>query len=313
MHINNTFHTMPLDYNDVVEEVVHQISKPVYQDILAHVEMQDVNLWGEHQPKGFLSCMSTLTLWKDIKDKSYVNLMNLHPSDLHVSVKSLNHNIQALRPVLASWGEKQIHLGRLREWESAAANVHKPSDLADVSLWMDSTDFPLEKWHGCSKKGPEWSFKLNKPGRRFMVIRDATPQIIKLYGGYSPKVYDSDFLAVVKRDFERDFEGAAIIADTHFHSAAKKLQLVKLYTPYPPPPTKKRKREGQDVGMLNHAQQHWNEQIHLLRARVESTFGEMSMQFEALATPFGEGAEQLDHVVVTAAGVYNAKHRHSHH
>jgi hypothetical protein len=58
---------------------------------------------------------------------------------------------------------------------------------------MDSSDFPMQRRGKTSRKDPDWSYKLNRPGRRYMFLRDEKGKIRKIWGGYSPKVYDGEF------------------------------------------------------------------------------------------------------------------------
>jgi hypothetical protein len=63
--------------------------------------------------------------------------------------------------------------------KAAMTNVRMTKQLSKVCLWADSSDFPLEKYKGCSTKGHDWSYKLNRPSRRFVLLRNGKGKIVK--------------------------------------------------------------------------------------------------------------------------------------
>ena len=64
---------------------------------------------------------------------------------------------------------------------------------------MDSVDLPKTHGPDRGRKSTAWSYKLNRPGRRFMFVQDLRRRVRKVFGGYSPKVYDGDFLEIQVR------------------------------------------------------------------------------------------------------------------
>ena len=87
---------------------------------------------------------------------------------------------------------------------------------------MDSSDFAITGRKRVRKKSSDWSYKLNRPALRYMIIRDGAGNICRVWGGYTPKLYDGDFLEVHKDEIEHDFTYGVILADNHF-SRDKKL------------------------------------------------------------------------------------------
>ena len=55
---------------------------------------------------------------------------------------------------------------------------------------LDSSDFHVLGFKGMTKKNILWSYKLNGAGRRYMLLTDGNGIPMKIFGGYSPKLYD---------------------------------------------------------------------------------------------------------------------------
>lgn len=94
-----------------------------------------------------------------------------------------------VRKRLAAWADDEgIEFEGLEEWKKTAKICKFKNEMANVCLWMDSTDVKIEGIRKKSRKGPERSYKLNAPGRRYMVVQNAKRRVIKLYGGSVPKL-----------------------------------------------------------------------------------------------------------------------------
>jgi hypothetical protein len=46
---------------------------------------------------------------------------------------------------LYEWSDQYIVKGELKDWKKAAMGLGLPPQGADATLWLDSTDVPLEK------------------------------------------------------------------------------------------------------------------------------------------------------------------------
>lgn len=172
----------------------------------------------------------------------------------------------------------------------------------EALLFMDSSDFVIERQRGRGRKSEHWSGKLSHPARRFQFTRNSRGNIIKAWGGYSPKIMDQVFLDFKRYYIERVFKGADIVGDTHFAVGKKLFKEVTFWTPEPEP----KETEDEDaVETLPKKQRKLNNDIHKVRARVEHPFATMKTMFKSLATPWREEIEQLDCAVWTAIGVYN--------
>jgi hypothetical protein len=298
---------MSTTYLSVKRFVVKALSKDVYDDILSYLMENPPNLWGEQQLSGFFEKMVTLGLFKELKSIGYKKLNSDVDIGSKLNHKSFQHNWGVIRKEIAKWAESTIDLGTAEDWDEAVEDVALPKEFENVNLWMDSTDFPKQRHKGGSRKDPDWSYKLNKPGRRFMFIRDGKGLIRKVWGGYSPKLYDGDFLDLMKGYLKEELNGAGIIADQHFDVGKKYLPSIKFFTPIKEPTTGKRKKRAESISKLTKEQVKWNKHLHALRARIESPFGIIKNLWKSLSKPWEEDDSALDALVWIAVGVYNKK------
>ena len=130
---------------------------------------------------------------------------------------------------------------------------------------MDSFDVAV---HGVvGKKTPEWSYKKNHRGRRYM---DANGRIRELYGGHSPKLYDAHWVQANSKFMEQTFNRAVIIADQHFRSAGR-MRGVSILAAEGPSRRKDFNSHQQWQAYKERRKRNNKEIIHL-RARIESPF-----------------------------------------
>ena len=286
--------------------VLNKITPAIFNEIFHYVQQQDPILWGKQQPRHFLRVNLLLSFFKDMKHLGFNSLLNsVKDMDFRMNHKSFQHNTKVLRQVVATWAESQIQLGTLTEWTTIARHIRTNKHTRTVCLWIDSVDIAKQKHKGGSKKDLDWSYKKNKPGRRYMFLRDAKGKVRKLWGGYSPKFYDGNFVELFRRFFEVECAGAGIVGDTHFEWGRDNIHFAKFVVPYPQPSTGKRKRDGEGIAKLSKEKEEHNKAVRALRARVEDTFGTMEDMFLALKFPWAEEDSQMDCLVVTAAAIYN--------
>ena len=129
---------------------------------------------------------------------------------------SLKHNQKVLHAIFAEWGRRYIQFCSIAAWERAKTKINVPEGLEDVNLWLDSTDISFTGKSSVSQKSSDWSYKKNRPAQQYMCMSDALGYVIHFWGGYSPKVYDGQFLAITRNELNEDSCGATVIADTHF-------------------------------------------------------------------------------------------------
>jgi hypothetical protein len=299
-----------LSYDQVKNQLFQRIPENVVSDIKKFVLKNPPSLWGEQQPRHFLRHMVTLSLYKDAYKVGYQRLVKSVNLNFKITHKSLQKNIERIRRVMKLWAKSQLVLGTSRDWNNAVRNCGLKGVVKDVNLWMDSTDFPLEGVKSVSRKGSKWSYKLNRPGRRYMVLRNGKGKILKLWGGYSPKVYDGTWLEIMKQELDQTLAGGVVIADSHFAKGKTLFENVTFLTNIPKQKQSRKKKsddstEGKDLEILTKEQEEFNEAHRRARARVESSFGFIKTKIDALAKPWSESEEQLDCLVWTAAGIHN--------
>lgn len=282
---------------NIKEEISDHIGSDVLEQILIFVSQAKPSLWGEQKPPAFVIEMTGLTIYKDITGTGYGAL----------NVKSFNHNAHVIRPYLQQWALQQFVLGTKTDWENEKKLMEENPDLKKVNLWIDSTDFPKAKYEGVSRKGPDWSYKCNRPGLQFTMVESATRRIRKMWGGYSPKIHDGQFVHTKKRYFEKRLANAVIIGDQHYSSGNKTIQRVKFQTPIRKPGAGRKKKDSDEQTPkkeLTPTQKKYNAQQRHLRSRVESPFGWIKGIWKCLSTPWQENDDQLEAVVYFAAGCF---------
>lgn len=301
---------MPLTRAKVVKTVKKKVAETTLNDMHTYLVANPPDMWGFDKPRNFLMTSLVLALYKDIKAIGFNNLFSKIESWYPAKDRALRHNIKKVRKGLKHWGESCILRGEQADWERAASHVPRSGTLKQVNLWADSEDLALTGKSSVSKKDPLWSYKKNAPGRRYMLFCNARGRIVKLWGGYTPKLYDGNFLELNKNWLEKKMQGAEVIADQHFEWGKVHLKGLRFHVPMKRLAKKRRKgcrsgterKQGEPDSKGISA---YNALIHRLRARVENRFGVMQQKFKALAKPWPESQGQLDCLVFCAAGVIN--------
>lgn len=297
------------------KEIVKKVPEDIYKSIQRHVQMPQKtkptqHLWGMESPPSHLLDTVALTIYKDLTSIGYHALATSIAFGYKITDHSLNHNVPLVRLMLKKWADTVITTGTFADWKADAARTTMPKLVNDTNLLMDSSDFSIFRKSSTSRSSSSWSYKLNGPGSRYMFIVDALGRIKHIWGGYSPKLYDGDFLAINKDYIEATFNKGVIIADNHFWRGKTLFDpaKVKFHVNYKKRQgAKKRKRadDGQDDELENvtRTQEAFNTDHQNLRARVESPFGLVKTKFKCLNKPWQESQEQLDCVVWYACAI----------
>ena len=154
----------------------------VVLDALSFVVSAQPRLWGLQQHNNFLEITFYLTLYHDLFHHGYRCILQALNFEFPHSDSSLLHNASQVRLLLRKWGENQIILGDLDNWRRASRHVPRPTQLEDVCLWVDSSDFKVEKQKGSSTKRYNWSFKENHPAQRYMFLFDGRGVVRRMWG-----------------------------------------------------------------------------------------------------------------------------------
>ncbi len=141
-----------------------------------------------------------------------------------------------------------------------------------------------------------------------MTLRDGSGRVRKLWGGYSPKVYDSHFMSLKRRWFKRKLAGTGILADMHFFEARAHIKDPDILATAPPKITADLLRVRGYAEDTREAKRK-SAAITKKRGVVEQIYARVKKIFLPLAGgPYHvwrEPESELDYVVEWACGVHN--------
>lgn len=274
--------------------------------MLDFLKSRDLKLWGATKPISFLSQVLTFSLYHHLSGTGFCALEKATGLSSVPSAKSLLHNCDAVFQALEEWSNSHIIPGDQAAWRAAARHSGFPKSVSSVTLLVDSSDFPLQRRKGKrGRKSSHWSWKLNRPGRRFTAIVDVKGRFRYLSNGYTPKLHDGHFLTARQQELEQVFAGGVIAADSHY-APGRKFKRVKFFVP-----TRERHPRESDENVstqeLAVAERKLNEEIRTARARVEQVFASIKNDWATLREPWAGNKDQLSYAVRVAAAVHNSK------
>jgi predicted transposase YbfD/YdcC len=294
---------MSLTKQAIKEEVHHHIKKEIMTEIVKFIEGKRLSLWGTCKgERMFTEEMIYITLYKDIKNVGYDALYH-QLAFININDKSLRHNVKEIRKHLEEWGKKHIELDDHYAWNRAIRKVKLGQKIKDANLFIDSADFKFRGKSKISKKSADWSYKANGGGQRYMIVYDGKGLIKRVWGGYSPKLYDGHFLKLMSEYLDKELYGGVVVGDNHFLYGSQYLNHVKFYCNTAENSTKTN-RDGKRLSSSTTNEQNFNEQIRAVRGKVESPFGFLKSKFGSLHN-FPEDKDQQDAVVTFAMGLFN--------
>lgn len=303
---------MALSYRSVKQRVTRSLTREILEQVIEYVELADPKLVGMQQGDDFVKEMVLLTIYKDLTGVGSGALKVLMGNNVTITQRSLLTNTKRIREQLYEWAVSHIDIGTADEWNDIAASVKRPKDLESVNLWLDSTDFKLARRNGRTKSSMYWSYKLNGPGWRFMILQDGNTRIRWMRGGYSPKIYDGNFLMFFKQDIEEQWKGGFVICDQHFTMGERHFTDPKFlahYTTEIPKGAGTTNSAGEELATLTKKQKTKNKERAQLRARVESPFGWIKESFKSLNQPWMDTIEQLEYAIYFACAVHSQRHK----
>ena len=295
----------------IKKRVEQRITIQLLKEMIIHVKSNDPNMWGELKPRTFVADMVILTLYHDLTGTNYIKIEKEIDFGYIISHNSLAHNAAVIRLTLQSWANQYVTLGDISDWTAAARQINFKDPIGKVHLWIDSTDLRLIGKSSVSRKDQSWSYKCNSPGQRYMAISDAKGKIRYLNGGYSPKVYDGDWLKINKNWVATKLHGARIIADNHFevgrNLSPEAVTFLVNYHETVGPQLNAAGGVGQSGPRvhLTKDQVRFNKIHETARARVESPFARLKNKFVALHKPWSESPLQQDYLVNIGCAVIN--------
>ena len=295
-------------YATIKKEVFKKkIEEKTVRDMIRFVEAKQLNMWGREKTSFFVGRNVYLCLWKDLYKHGFNYIEDQIRDWMPLSSKSLQHNLQEIRLVLKGRTEELVVLQETKVLRRQARKAGLPKAVCDIELWIDSVDCRMDGKASTSRKDPSWSYKENSPAQRYQVVSSAAGRIQKIWGRYSPKVFDGNWLNINKQQLVELFRNRVFVADCHYEWGKENLKGIKFHVPFPRPRGKKKagEKDGANLRVLTKEQQKYNADVKKARARVESPFGLIKTKWGCLKEYFAEGPEQLDALVWIACGVHN--------
>jgi hypothetical protein len=246
-----------------------------------------------------------ITLYKDLTGCGYDKLYNAIKDWCPFHIKSLQHNVKEMRKHLYEWGNSQIISGTLSDWKSSMRNIKLENCISDGNLFIDSVDF--KKWSkgGLSTKSTEYSYKKKSYASRFQYIMDGKTRIRGLYGPFSPKQHDSDFLQAKKELLDKKFEDGTFFADCHYSKGRKLFTKLNFHVPLGDNETKLPTKYSKLIRNNKKSSKEYGDMIRKVRSRVERPFGNLKIKYNSLSNKFKEGDDELKNLVIYTAGIHN--------
>ena len=317
-----------MNWTTVKAAVQEKIGDEAYSSLLSYLKDHTPALWGEDQPRTFLEKANAVALYKDLHGVGYCKLEATLAIGITLHHNSLSHNQKVLRLSWKNWALQHIQLGVYTDWKAAVRHLRVTKRFPLGMLWEDSSDIAIQRGKGRGKSSPWWSWKLNRPGCCYMTLVDGKCRARKVWRGYSPKIYDGQFVSSTEEWYHEKLGGAGVFADQHFAKATRTWKDPVFYCPYrlskdleneDEAKIRSDDEEGEDVEMvtsednphgegaqtLTAKQRGWNKALHKMRAKVEIPYGQVKSKWKALDLPWPEDLEQLDCVVFTAFAVWN--------
>lgn len=299
---------MPLSKKAVRRFVTSQLGKEAIQMLLQYLERKKVSIWGERQPSDFLEMNLLLVLYKDLKNVGYPSLHAEIQQWYAPGSRTLRHNVKVLRRALKVWAKKRINKHARDRVNAHARVLPEKSNPLKINSLLDSVDYRLKGKSSTSRRHENWSYKLNAPGRRYMTVITLMGEVVQMWGGYSPKVFDGHFLEAQAQWFERHAKGLKIAADAHFSAGNRLFQDPKFFTPTVRRGMKRKRDDENNSAARSHltkAQKKVNKQIRAIRARVEHPYAKIRNKWKTLDGVFWESEQQLDCLVWYATALHN--------
>jgi hypothetical protein len=128
-------------------------------------------------------------------------------------------------------------------------------------------------------------------------------------------LYDGHWIAGHRDELERGFEGAVVLADNHYGKAKEVLKKLKFHVNFAlsksaEPPSKGGPKPEDTIENLTKERKAYNKEHSHGRARAESPFGLIKLEFASLAFKWADPPEQQVYLVRIAAAIHNIIRSH---
>ena len=136
---------MSLRFDQIYYFVRRKLAEDIIQELINWISSQDISLWGEDKPRSLHRDMTVLALYKDLYAVGYCRLASDINFGYRITHKSLHHNVSVLRLFFEKWAVSKFILGDQNAWNAEARRCAFRTEVQDSNLWIDSTDFPLQR------------------------------------------------------------------------------------------------------------------------------------------------------------------------
>jgi hypothetical protein len=291
---------------NIKEQVNSKVKKKTTKNLKRFVKKRNLKIWGENKDRLFFDKTFWISLYKLVFNPGYQKLLS-EVNFYSVTTDSINHNVKEMTRHFTQWAETMIHRGDVNEWKKKVRNRSFNKRVADVNLWVDSSDFSRKGKKSTSKKSRMWSYKNNCPALRFSLLKDGAGEIRYISEGYSPKTPDHEFMKHKKEYLAKKWKGAVIAGDCAYYYIKDKVPNVKFHAPIPKTYKNEESERAEVKGRLTKEQQKYNDSVRELRGSVEGPFGWIKETFQILndKSPFQQDCTFQENVVHFGVGVWN--------
>ena len=282
---------MPQSQRELKREVRKRLKQKTIDVLTGEVKTRIQVFWRKTGKRGFARAATLIHLMKDLFNIGYKRLTRMYGRIIEASETVIRHNQKIFRHIAKQWAETYINVGNYAEWSRAMSKLPKPRHLQGIQLYIDSFDLRLSGKNSTSTSDQYWSYKCNSPGLKYFTLVDANSKVRKVWGPFSPKLYDGEFL-LTQVDYLHDyFKGSVLIGDSHFAKAGSCLKDPILYTKV--------------INPCNNEQRNYNSELYYYRSRVEHPYGVLHQKFESLSQPWNDSRKEQKNTTIEAFGIIN--------
>ena len=140
--------------------------------IFREIKFQKYELYVIKPTKQRIKQSIIICIYRDLTNISQNKLLKQICKWYHMSLRSFQHNLNKSRSKLKNWADNVLKPPSMNQLKKSAKTISMPRSCQSVLLWADTTEFRmLGKCKGPSKVD-RWSFKVNGPGRKFLILSE---------------------------------------------------------------------------------------------------------------------------------------------
>ena len=303
---------MPVSRRYFKNIVKKRLSEKVEMSFQKYVKFSKPKLWGLRKSSSLRRLAVRVALYKEIMGLSFDKVLDVLPKSIRWSKHTLVENQKALLNEMGNWADEIMDKRMIAHYQQLSKRNGLVTFQKRPLFLLDSVDFPVQCFRGLRRSNKIWSYKLNGPGRRYMLLSDGNGIPLKVWGGYSPKAYDGHWVCFSRDWFNKHLKPTTIIADSHFWSAQDELKNVNLcpIMPLTVKPINGIVRIGRLKFNVNDSTfKNKQKEMKSMRSAVERQFAQIKNNFVSLQKKFRGEKFDLDNLIKFSAAVllYNSQ------